>query len=949
MADIGFKTRSFSISVDTGRKNLLTGIKTIGSRTFKTTMLRRFAEEPLTKEMAEQVEDNTLFTGARLPRDFIPSNYELSLRPSFEDFTFTGTVRIIFSSSKNVDHIILHANQLKITDGYYYKNEQGDPSTPLQKVTYCRDSETVVLDFGSKVVGAVYLNLNFTGVLGDKMKGFYRTSFKMEHLMKPTKKYDTVYGLTTQFEATDARRCFPCFDEPDFKATFSVTLRFVAPFQLSDGTPCTRKAISNTKVDESLKERDRYEVDPVTKTEYWITKFERTPKMSTYLLAFVICPLDYIEERIWDNDRKKHINIRVYTIPGKKEEGRFALNVAVKALRFYEQYFGYYYPLPKLDMVAIPDFCSGAMENWGLITYRESCLLFDEKKSSTLRKQYVAIVVAHEIAHQWFGNLVTMKWWTHLWLNEGFASFMEYVCVDHIFPEWDMWSQFITDQYLGAMELDSLHNSHPIEVPVNYASEIDEIFDSISYDKGASVIRMLHNYIGNDPFRLGLSFYIHEYAYKNASTEDLWNQLGVHSKKQVVSLMKEWTSVKGYPWLSVTFSQDQDDAKFTITQSKFSADGKLSGDEAEVKWKVPLSWSTGQGTNGSYEMADSAEITVQGLGKNWIKFNPGCVGFYRVAYPPELLERLLPVIIDKSLPPIDRLGLQYDCFALSRAGKIPTTEFLKLLEVYKGETNCNVWSSIDSSISQLDSLLANTNYQDKLHAFGRDLYAKIHEKLGWQVKSDESHLEAIVRPLVINRLISFGDKKVIDEALRQFKGHCSGDFTIAGDIRAPVYKAVAMNGDDDMFDALFKIHRTDEFSEEKNRALGALGFAKSPEHIEKAIKFAMSEEVKDSDRIMFISSLGRSKPSIAWNYFKENKSLLQEKYGSGHLMTRTLKSCTAHFASDEMAKELETFFEENKFPGAERTIQQSIETVLLNASWLQRDGEAMKNYLSSSS
>lgn len=280
--------------------------------------------------------------------------------------------------------------------------------------------------------------------------------------------------------------------------------------------------------------------------EFRVLKFDKTPIMSTYLVAVVVGEYDFVEGKSSDG-----VLVRVYTPKGKKEQGQFALEVATKVLPYYNKYFNIAYPLPKMDLIAIADFSAGAMENWGLVTYRETCLLVDPQNTSTVRKQWIALIVGHELAHQWFGNLVTMEWWTHLWLNEGYASFVEFLCVAHLFPEYDIWTQFVTDTYIKALELDALKNSHPIEVPVGHPSEIDEIFDDISYNKGASVIRMLHSYIGDEDFRKGMSLYLNRHSYSNALTEDLWAALEEASSKPVGDVMSTWTKQQGFPVLKV--------------------------------------------------------------------------------------------------------------------------------------------------------------------------------------------------------------------------------------------------------------------------------------------------------------------------------------------------------------------------------------------------------------
>lgn len=342
--------------------------------------------------------------------------------------------------------------------------------------------------------------------------------------------------------------------------------------------------------------------------------------------------------------------------------------------------------------------------------------MVDPQNTSAVSKQWIALVVGHELAHQWFGNLVTMEWWTHLWLNEGYASFVEFLCVNYLFPEYDIWTQFVNDSYIKALELDSLKNSHPIEVPVNNPSEIDEIFDDISYNKGASVIRMLHHYIGDADFRKGMHLYLTRHQYKNTFTEDLWAALEEASNKPVGDVMSTWTKQMGFPVVTVVQkSCAEGGVTLSLSQSKFIADG--SKPTEEYLWMIPISISTsknpGKEAISTVLSTKQADVHIPDVGPNdWIKINPGTIGFYRTQYPPEMLEKLIPAIRNKSLPPLDRLGLLDDLFAMVKAGHTSTVEVLKMLRAYEDETDYNVWSSISNILGKLGQLMSHTEFED---------------------------------------------------------------------------------------------------------------------------------------------------------------------------------------------------------------------------------------------
>ncbi|CAH1158836.1 unnamed protein product [Phyllotreta striolata] len=751
------------------------------------------------------------------------------------------------------------------------------------------------------------------------MKGLYRSKYVNQT-------GEERYAAVTQFESTDARRCFPCWDEPALKATFDINLT----------VPKDLVALSNMPVKTSQPLGNLVKYD-----------FEKTPIMSTYLVAAVIGEYDYVEDKSSDG-----VLVRVYTPKGKKEQGKFALEVATKVLPYYKEYFNIAYPLPKIDLIAIADFSAGAMENWGLVTYRETCLLVDPQNTSAHSKQWIALVVGHELAHQWFGNLVTMEWWTHLWLNEGYASFVEFLCVNFLFPEYDIWSQFLNDCYIKALELDSLKNSHPIEVPVGNPSEIDEIFDDISYNKGASVIRMLHHYIGDEDFRKGMHLYLTRHQYKNTFTEDLWAALEEASKKPVKDVMSTWTKQKGFPVVRVALKSQGTTNTLTLTQSKFTADGSKPTDE-DYLWMIPISVSTSK--NPSKEVVSTVlttrtgEIVVPDISpKDWIKLNPGTIGFYRTQYSPEMLEKLVPAIRDRSLAPLDRLGLLDDLFAMVKAGHTSTVEVLKILQAFEDEPDYNVWCSINNILGRLGQLLGQTEYKDSYDKYQKKLLSKVYKKLGWTQKPGETHLDTLLRGLVLGRLAWLDEDHSIGEARTRFASHISGSDVLPADLRSACYKTVLRAGGQDEYDTLLKLYRSSDLHEEKDRISRALGAAKDQELLKKVLDFAMSDEVRSQDTVFVIASVGLSSSGreVAWQYFKDNWAVIKERY-SGYLLTRLVKYLTENFTTEERAKEVEAFFEEHKPPGTERTVQQSIETIRLNTNWLKRDSAAIKEYLKS--
>ncbi|MFA5750702.1 MAG: M1 family metallopeptidase [Candidatus Paceibacterota bacterium] len=844
----------------------------------------------------------------RLSKNIVPIKYYIELKPDMQNFTFVGKETILINLLKDIKKITLHSKDIDIetVNVISYKEK-----VFTDKITYDEKTETATFHFKKEIrKGKTKLTIVFQGILNDKMRGFYRSKYQLEGKEQ--------HIATTQFEATDARRAFPCFDEPAQKSIFNVSLV----------VPKGHSAISNT-LPISVKEHE---------AGYEIVHFSPTPKMSTYLLAFIVGNFEYVEGKT-----KNNVLVRIFTTPGKLHQAKFALSTTIKVLEFYDKYFDIPYPLPTLDMIAIPDFSSLAMENWGAITFREIGLLVDEKNTSLGTKEMIAEVIAHEIAHQWFGNLVTMEWWTHLWLNEGFASYIPYIAIHNIFPKWNIWERFITDTHGVAIRLDSLLNTHPIEVKVNSPDEIGEIFDAVSYSKGASVIAMLAEYLGEDNFRKGLKYYLKKHSYKNTETIHLWEAFEKVSKMPVKKIMKNWTSKSGYPLVSVNCNK----GKLVLNQERFfaSLESKKKGNDKTI-WYIPISLGNNSKKEKIHFSKKTTEIDLDDNKNNWLKINLGENGFFRTLYSEELLEKLKDPIKKKILPTYDRLGIIRDLFALAEAGKISIKTTLDFLEVYKNEDSYVVWVEIGRGLAQIEQIIAKTPFKMDFDLYISELFSPCLNRLGWNVIDNEMNTDTLLRSMLINRLGRSRDKEVVKKAKVLWEEINKGE-QIHPDIRGAIYTTIASNGGEKEYKRMIEMYKNENMHEEKNRIGNALGDFRQKEILRKVCEFSISSDVRYQDTIGILFSVGMNPygRDVWWSFVKKNWKLLLSRYGEGiHALGKILKAISGS-AEKKHLTSFQQFFKSNNAPGTERSLEQIMERMENNIAWLKRDKTAINKFL----
>ena len=876
---------------------------------------------------------STAAAAVLLPDSVRPVHYDLTLTPNFDDFTFAGAVDITVQMAPGTTEITLNCVEIDIHSATVsWTDVAGEQEMAATGIAYDAAAQRAVISIpatpSAGLVGNQHLKIAYTGQLNDKLRGFYRSQYT-------NPEGATAYLATTQFEATDARRALPCWDEPSVKATFQVTMNI----------PQEMAAVSNTPI-----VAERNGGAPGVKT----VVFDTTPVMSTYLLAFVVGDLAQITKEAADGTI-----VGVWTTRGKERQGEFALDTSVKLLSFFNDYFGIRYPLPKLDHLAIPDFAAGAMENWGCVTYRETALLVDADNSSAGTRQRVAEVVAHEMAHMWFGDLVTMEWWDDLWLNESFATWVGTKAVDWLFPEWAMWTQFVNMDTNRAFSLDGLKNSHPIEQEVANPAEVSQLFDAISYSKGGSVLRMLEHFLSAAVFRTGLNIYLNRHSYQNARTVDLWRALEEASGQPVTTIMGSWTGQMGYPVLDVAAApaSDGNGLALSVRQERFvydAASAGAAGDsdsdaDAEQVWPVPLTvTAAGAGVTATLVNAASDTITIAAPPQpDWFKVNPDQTGFYRVNYTDADWERLAPAIANRALPATDRLGIQNDAYALSRAGLLPVTRFLALADAYRDETDASVWSDLATNLREIEGLIAEEPYLESYRALGRQLFAPAAHRSGWAAQPGEGHLDSLLRSTVLSQAGGYGDPDILAQAQTQFELYQQDAAQVRPDLRGVVFSLVAQQGDRALYDRIWELERAAELHEEKIRLLMSLARFQQPELLRETLDRALTDDVRLQDTIFVVAAVAANHRgrNLAWDFLKEKWDEFDRRYGSGGFGLMRLVAITNAFTSTAMRDDVAAFFAEHPTPAAERTIRQALERIALNAAWLERNREELGRHL----
>lgn len=863
----------------------------------------------------------------RLSASISPEHYDLEIEPDMEGGTYTGTVTIHIKAQEDTQYLRLHIRELSITEKPRLQIQSGTSSPQDISLSRCfeyKKQEYLVVEASQTLQATngqqVYLLiLKFKGSLDGSLVGFYRTSY--------TENGQKIYIAATDHEPTDARKSFPCFDEPNKKATYTVSIIHSDPYMALSNMPVQ----STTSLNSGKKK----------------TTFEKSVPMSTYLVAFAVHRFTYVERTSTSG-----IPLRIYVQPQQKDTAEYAANVTKAVFDAFEKYFNMSYSIQKLDKIAIPDFGTGAMENWGLITYRETNLLYDPNESSSTNQQRVAAVVAHELVHQWFGNIVTMEWWDDLWLNEGFASFFEYIGVNAAEPHWQMLDQMLVDDVFPVMADDALLSSHPIIVNVSTPAEITSVFDGISYSKGASLLRMLQQWMGEENFQKGCQEYLKRFKFKNAKTDNFWESLAQVNNLPVKEVMDTWTRQMGFPVL--TFQPLQ-----MVSQSRFLLDPKADPSEPpsemKYKWNIPIDWYALDGTNGSifYNMSHQGALSLDTYSPSngILKINSKHVGFYRVQYDTESWMNISEQLVTdhKSFSTADRTGFFDDTFALARANLLDYGIALNLTKYLANEDEYMTWQRISSALSYIRSMLEDDlELYPKFQNYWRAQVKPIADRLQWQ--DTGSHLERLLRETILGLACRMEDEDALANASMLFKEWLKGA-RIDPNLRLLVYRyGMQASGNETSWEYMLDQYIKSTLAQEKDKLLYGLASVQDVKLLNKylnSIKNSNLIKTQDVFTVLRYISFNKYGKTMAWDWTRLNWEYLVERYTlNDRNFGRLISRITDSFNTELQLWQMESFFDLYPEAGAgEMPRKQALETLKNNIEWVQQNKEEIRAWL----
>jgi puromycin-sensitive aminopeptidase len=849
----------------------------------------------------------------RLPRHVEPERYDLEMRPDLATASFRGRARIAVKVAEPVTQVVLNAAELEVRSARVPPAGGGGAGTggPAgegqdTRVSFDEVEERLILDLDRELAaGRWVIEIDFAGVLNDKLRGFYRSTFTDEQ-------GEERVIATTQFEATDARRAFPCWDEPDRKAVFGITL------VIDEGLT----AFSNSaEVQRSHPGEGKVAV-----------RFADTMAMSTYLVAFVVGPL--VASPTVDAGG---VPLRIVHVPGREDLCGFAQDIGAHALGFFSAWFGIDYPAGKLDLIGLPDFAAGAMENLGAVTFRENLLLLNPATAAQVERERVADVVAHEIAHMWFGDLVTMKWWNGLWLNEAFATFMEMLCVDDFRPEWNRWVTFGLSRG-AALATDALHSTRPIEFPVGRPEEAEGMFDVLTYEKGAAVLRMLERYLGAEEFRQGIRLYIETHAYGNAETTDLWDGIETATGQPVRSIMDSWIFQAGYPLVSVT---EGEAGRVQFDQQRFLLSG---GAPEPVRWSIPLLLRASvDGVESSHRLLLDSQSTEFDLGgkPDWVIANAGGSGFYRVRYDGALAAALRSDL--GRLDALELFNLVSDTWAATLAGQGDLSDLAELVRLLRGDEDPAVWALASSALDFVHRV-ADQEGKTAVEAFVRQVFSPAFAETGWSAVPGEPETRGTLRASLLGALGTTGADPDVRARAVSLHDQVMADRSAAdADLVGALVGIVAAVGDSDQYRKVLSRFKDPATPQEEIRYLYALAGFRHQDLVRRTVEMALSGEVRtqNSPFLINLAIANRVAGAEAWEMLKASWDDFTEKIPQNTIVR--MVDNVALLATPEQAGDVHRFFEDHPLRSSQKTLEQILERLDVNTAFARRQRDLIRD------
>ncbi|XP_046962926.1 aminopeptidase N [Vanessa cardui] len=880
--------------------------------------------------------DENAVTDVRLPTNIKPDRYYLKLTPYiFEgNFTFDGEISVIITVKNKTNTVTFHGVELSFHRIGLYKKEDGKEILITRRAVDVPRQFHIISTAEPLIAGQQYvLNITYSGILNDNLHGFYRSSYEE----KKVKRWIAV----TQFQATDARRAFPCWDEPALKAKFTISI----------ARPSNMTSVSNMNIIGK-------EPHAILKDYVWDHYAESLP-MSTYLVAFAVTDFANMSDN----------NFSVWARKEALPSAAYALAIGPKILSFLEEYYKIKFPLPKIDMIALPDFKAGAMENWGLLTFREIAMLYDNGVSPTTAKARVAAVVAHEIAHQWFGNLVTPAWWSDIWLNEGFASYVEYVAVDAVEKSWKLMEIFILNEVQSVFKLDALTSSHQISVEVGNPEEIGAIFDKISYGKGSAILRMMNHFLTDDVFNAGITDYLNAKKFGDAEQRDLWSALTNAAREKdafdadVGVVMDSWTLQTGFPVL--TISRDYKSGSITFRQERFVLINDTLDEHNSSVWWIPISYTTAsekdfESTRPKLWLRGERSIVVDNISVNendWLIANIQQTGFYRINYDQKNWKMLIQVLNNPSrfeeIHPINRAQIIDDAMNLALSGRLDYKTALDISSYLFHERSYVPWKAGLVALGYIDTMLSKGAYYLEYKSYVLRLLSGAVQDLGWEVSANESVVRAQHRADMLSTACHLQHVDCLEHAVRMYTNwmltpNPDAYNEIHADIRSTVYCVGVQAGGAREWRFAWERFMVASAPSERELLLSVLGCTRAPYLLYRYLDLSLRNDsgIRKQDTVRVFSAVASSSigEPIAFNFVRANWQRLKEYVGSVSTLNSILKVVTRRLNQVHEYDELKRFVA-TSCSDLGRPVQQVLERTAANVQWMEKNYQTIVSWL----